>query len=226
MKFTIVALVGYTGAVSLKHREYPQPDIRGPMPRNAHPDSTFSSHLHNDWTYLQNGEYPQPDIRGPMPRNAHPDSTFSSHLHNDWTYGQLEDEMNVQTDKFEHFTPQFHEAETNGGYDREMPEQYTEERDDRLMNSLIKNYALEMKNDDGKASGHFFLDKDGAQKVSSEVVHTHFQYNDEQAATYLGEKFEETWNHFDVNSDKLVEVERMPQFLRYLLGNSLTIGLQ
>jgi hypothetical protein len=33
-------------------REYPQPDIRGPMPENAHPDSTFSSHVHNDWTYL------------------------------------------------------------------------------------------------------------------------------------------------------------------------------
>jgi len=32
--------------------EYPQPDIRGPMPRNAHPDSTFSSHLHNDWTHV------------------------------------------------------------------------------------------------------------------------------------------------------------------------------
>jgi len=35
--------------------EYPQPDIRGPMPKNAHPDSTFSSHLHNDWTQLQLG---------------------------------------------------------------------------------------------------------------------------------------------------------------------------
>ncbi len=75
MKFTI-AFVGAASAVQLK--EYPQPDIRGPMPRNAHPDSTFSSHVHNDWTYLQSGEYPQPDIRGPMPRNAHPDSTFSA----------------------------------------------------------------------------------------------------------------------------------------------------
>ncbi len=31
---------------------------------------------------------------------------------------------------------------------------------------------------------------------------------------------------FDINHDGLVEVERMPQFLRYLLGNSLEIGLQ
>ena len=36
--------------MNLQMGEYPQPDIRGPMPKNAHPDSTFSSHLHNDWT--------------------------------------------------------------------------------------------------------------------------------------------------------------------------------
>jgi hypothetical protein len=73
-------------------KEYPQPDIRGPMPVNAHPDSTFSSHVHNDWTQVQLNakEYPQPDIRGPMPVNAHPDSTFSSHVHNDWTQLQLD----------------------------------------------------------------------------------------------------------------------------------------
>ena len=62
------------------------------MPVNAHPDSTFSSFTHNDWTQLQakaqNMEYPQPDIRGPMPVNAHPDSTFSSFTHNDWTQVQ------------------------------------------------------------------------------------------------------------------------------------------
>jgi len=200
--------------------EYPQPDIRGPMPRNAHPDSTFSSHLHNDWTYAQVDEYPQPDIRGPMPRNAHPDSTFSSHLHNDWTYLQLESE------KFDHFVPNFDGASSDAGpYDRKIPSQYTEERDDRLMNSLIKTYALEMKDEKGNPSGHFFFNRDAARKVSDEVVHTHMKYNDAQTASYLKEKFPETWTHFDVNNDGLVEVERMPQFLRWLLGNSLAIGL-
>ena len=42
----------------------------------------------------------------------------------------------------------------------------------------------------------------------------------------MAEKFEDTWNHFDVNKDGLVEVERMPQFLRYLTGNALDISLQ
>jgi len=62
------------------------------MPKNPHEDSTFSSFIHNDWTYAQvdekekTKEYPQPDIRGPMPKNPHEDSTFSSFIHNDWTY--------------------------------------------------------------------------------------------------------------------------------------------
>ena len=105
MKCTI-ALIGATNAVRLQAdrqhlsqmREYPQPDIRGANPINAHPDSNFSSFNHNDWTndwrtfnfanslaQQKNKEYPQPDIRGANPANAHPDSTFSSFNHNDWT---------------------------------------------------------------------------------------------------------------------------------------------
>jgi len=292
MKYTIVALIGYTGALKLNHKEYPQPDIRGPMPRNAHPDSTFSSHVHNDWTYAQTGEYPQPDIRGPMPRNAHPDSTFSSHVHNDWTYPQLSEypqpdirgpmprnahpdstfsshvhndwtypqlseypqpdirgpmprnahpdstfsshvhndwtylQSELDQGKFEgYYLPKFDETEADGGYKREVPDRFLEQRDDRLMHSLIDQYSLEMKDDNGRPSGHFFLDRDAARKVSDEVVHTHMHFNDEQTNNYLASKFPETWTHFDVNNDGIVEVERMPQFLRWVLGNSLTFGL-
>ena len=45
-----------------------------------------------------------------------------------------------------------------------------------------------------------------------------------KASSYLKDHFDDTWNHFDVNKDSIVEVERMPQFLRYLTG-SLVIGL-
>merc|ERR1740117_1625419 len=53
------ALIGAANAIKLttdrrqhlaQTREYPQPDIRGANPINAHPDSTFSSFNHNDWT--------------------------------------------------------------------------------------------------------------------------------------------------------------------------------
>ena len=145
------------------------------MPKNAHPDSTFSSHLHNDWTQVQLAaeEYPQPDIRGPMPKNAHPDSTFSSHLHNDWTQVQLNkssdsdddsdssDEEDVQTEDIDNFAA-WENGRVDGAYTRDVPDRFSEERDDTLMRSLIQNYAIEMKDKDGKPNGSFFFDKAAA----------------------------------------------------------------
>ena len=83
-----------------------------------------------------------------------------------------------------------------------------------------------MKDDDGKPTGHFYFDRDAALAASTEVVRTHFFSEQAKIDLFLKERFDETWEHFDVNKDKLVEVERMPRFLRYLLGNSLEIGLQ
>ena len=58
---------------------------------------------------------------------------------------------------------------SDGGYTREVPEQFTQERDDRLMNSLIKNYAREVKKD-GKLTGAMFCNRDDAFAASTEVV--------------------------------------------------------
>jgi hypothetical protein len=63
--YSVAVFIGQIKAYKL--REYPSPDLRGPMPQNAHPDSNFSSFLHNDWTYVNTDEYPSPDLRGPMP---------------------------------------------------------------------------------------------------------------------------------------------------------------
>ena len=193
------------------------------MPKNAHPDSTFSSHLHNDWTQVQTAveEYSQPDIRGPMPKNAHPDSTFSSHLHNDWTQVQLnqknaiesddesssddEEDVDLQTGDIDVFQAWENGAHDNG-YTREIPERFSEERDDTLMRSLIQNYAIEIKDDKAKPTGHFFFNKEAASNAADEIVKTHGS-NDK---SILQNNFEDTWNHFDINKDGLVEVERMP----------------
>jgi len=191
--------------------------------------------LHNDWTLAQLEEYPQPDIRGPIPRNAHPDSTFSSHLHNDWTLlqfaegdNELDDTSDVMIEalKFENYLPNFDGMGAQGGYERSIPSRFTEERDDTLMRSLIKNYALEMKDENGAPSGHFFFDKDAAYNASMEVVQTHFKFDASRAKSFLADNFESTWTHFDVNNDNLVEVERMPQFLRYEMGDALVDGLE
>jgi hypothetical protein len=47
-------------------------------------------------------------------------------------------------------------------YTRVVPERFTKESDDRLMNSLISNYAVEGKTN-GAPNGKFFLTKKGAQ---------------------------------------------------------------
>jgi len=41
------------------------------------------------------------------------------------------------------------------------------------MRSLIQNYAVEMKDKDGKPNGSFFFDKAAASSAATEVVKTH-----------------------------------------------------
>lgn len=54
-----------------------------------------------------------------------------------------------------------HGSPAHGGYDRKVPSKYTTERDDRLMNSIISNYAREIKVN-GQLTGQFFLNKQDA----------------------------------------------------------------
>ena len=121
----------------------------------------------------------------------------------------------------------------DSGYSRSMPARFSEERDDRLMNSMIGTYAREVFVE-GKPTGHLFLNKADARAAADEVIRDHVHEDrlaeadsapDDLAASD-GDRFEDTWNHFDVNKDGLVEVERMPQFMRMLLGNALAIDLQ
>ena len=69
-------------------------------------------------------------------------------------------------------------------YDRVVPKRYTEEKDDRLMNSLISKYSLEG-NDKGTPDGQFWLDKPAALAVSNEVVETHFGFTGSKKQEYI-----------------------------------------
>ena len=71
------------------------------------------------------------------------------------------------------------------------------------MNSLVTKYAREVVNADGQSA--LFLNEADAKAVSEEVVNSH---KADVAATEID--FDATWNHFDINHDGLVEVERMP----------------
>ena len=101
------------------------------------------------------------------------------------------------------------------------------------MRSMIKTYAHEEKSkvvehDDGTKSGgeptgKFWMNQADALLAAKEVLATH----KDQIATENGQvDFDATWKHFDVNADGLVEVERFPQFLRYLTNGALNVDLQ
>ena len=113
------------------------------MPKNAHPDSTFSSHLHNDWTQVQTGD------------DLNIDSDSDS-----------DDEQDVQIDQIDNFAAWESEHGSAEGYERVVPDRFSEERDDTFMKSLIENYAIEMKDKNGKATGNFFFDKKSAQAAA------------------------------------------------------------
>ncbi len=99
-----------------------------------------------------------------------------------------------------------------------MPAKFSEEKNDRLMNSIIGNYALEGKTD-GKPNGIFFLDKKGAAGVASEVVGTHFGFKGEQKAQFLAENFEKVFNNIDVLKEGFFPVAKGPVFLRNLIDS-------
>ena len=95
------------------------------------------------------------------------------------------------------------------------------------MNSIITKYAVETRNEEGKPSGKFFLDKAGARAIAEEVVETHLKKDKAGVEKYLTEKFPEAWNRFDVNGEGKIEAMRGPTFLRYIVGSvEAGFGLQ
>ena len=72
------------------------------------------------------------------------------------------------------------------------------------MNSLINNYATGVVVNGVES---LFLKKEDAKAVYEEVKTSH---GDKQGYNQDARDFEAAWNHFDLNHDGLVEVERIP----------------
>jgi hypothetical protein len=72
----------------------------------------------------------------------------------------------------------------NADYSRTVPATYSEEKDDRLMNSLIQNYATEG-NTAGAPNGKFYLTKKDALGVADEVAQTHLGLSGTKKSVFL-----------------------------------------
>ena len=109
-----------------------------------------------------------------------------------------------------------------GGYHtymRDVPDRFETEKDDQLMESLYKNYAIEGRKNN-LPDGHFWLDEANAKAVSNEVIGTHLKLSGGALKSYIDAQFPTIWKRFDVNEEGKVEIDRMPQFLRMICGSA------
>jgi hypothetical protein len=87
------------------------------------------------------------------------------------------------------------------------------------MRSMIQNYALEEKTEDGVPSGRFWMNESITRAAAREVLETHKGLSGSKLNEYLDTYFAKTWGHFDVNRTGLVEVIKMPQLMRFLASD-------
>ena len=104
-------------------------------------------------------------------------------------------------------------------YERVVPARFSADSDDIFMRSMIQNYAMEEKTDDGVPSGRFWMNESITRAAAREVLETHKGLTGSKLNEYLDTYFQKAWGHFDVNRTGLVEVIKMPQFMRFLASD-------
>ena len=117
------------------------------------------------------------------------------------------------------FTAGQHEQLGAGAYERVLPVHFTADSDDLFMRSMYEQYALEAKTRCGAPSGHFWMNEATTRAAAAEVLNTHKGLSGDALDNYLNTYFAKAWGHFDVNRTGLVEVIKMPQFMRFLASD-------
>lgn len=115
-------------------------------------------------------------------------------------------------------------------YDRKVPDHWAGAGDDKLMESLIKKYAVEG-NTHGAPNGEFYLTRNGVDSVAREVVSTHLSLSGEELDSFLNTRVPKVWAHFDVLNEGFLDVAKVPSLLRMLVGevninNNLQVQLE
>tara|TARA_B110000285_G_scaffold189452_1_gene216126 strand:- start:774 stop:1058 length:285 start_codon:yes stop_codon:yes gene_type:complete len=85
---------------------------------------------------------------------------------------------------------------------------------------MLQKYAIETIEDKGKEdprpSGKFYLTKDAARKAAVEVLATHFSLKGAEGEKFLGLRYDDAWNYYDVNKTGMIDAVGVSQFFRYL----------
>ena len=104
-------------------------------------------------------------------------------------------------------------------YERVVPARFSNDSDDIFMRSMIENYALEEKTCEGVPTAKFWMNEAITKAASREVLETHKGLTGKKLQEYLDTYFMKAWGHFDVNRTGLVEVIKMPMFMRFLCSD-------
>ena len=84
---------------------------------------------------------------------------------------------------------------------------------------MIEHYAMEEKTEDDLPSGKFWMNESITRAAAREVLETHKGLSGAKLDKYMDTYFQKAWGHFDVNRTGLVEVIKMPQFMRFLCSD-------
>ena len=128
------------------------------------------------------------------------------------------------TDEEDH-SDEFFEAYQDGQhfgkqtYHRVAPTLFSGDGDDIFMRSMIMQYALEGKNKDGTPNHKFFMNEAQTKAAAAEVLANNKKMPEGERDAYLQKYFAKTWAHFDVNGSGMVEVQVMPQFMRFIASD-------
>merc|ERR1711907_853831 len=119
---------------------------------------------------------------------------------------------------FDVFHP-FDKGALGNEYERKIPK-HIDQGDDLFMKSVMKNYALEGKDEDTqKPTGVFTLDETQAKALAYEVLSTHKGLSGANNKGYMDTYWAKAWGHFDVNKTGSIPAEQAPGLMRFLASD-------
>jgi hypothetical protein len=104
-------------------------------------------------------------------------------------------------------------------YTRKFPEGFDEDSPNKFVHHILREYAVEEKDDKGNPSGNFFMNKKWTQAASKEVLGKLKKMDESASEKYMNQYFGRTWEHFDVNEANRLDALDMPAFMKYLCSD-------
>ena len=91
---------------------------------------------------------------------------------------------------------------------------------DLFTQNILKNYAIESKDDNHKPDGNFWITQETGLALAKEVACTHYKLCGDDATKYLSgvdNKYQAAWDYYDVNkAGKIDAVGQSGSMLRHL----------